>query len=151
MSEALWWACLSVCVRLSVCDDILGTTRLIFTEFLTHVMAVARSSWQRSDTLCVSGFMDGVIFAHKLRLLYVATRLRQWGLHAASGLARRNTRCRQQTLETTSTTPTMGVFNIYDIMFAHNVAAYFAARKWCVLKVILQAATPGAESAVYDC
>jgi len=91
-------------------------------------MAVARFSWQRSDTLCISGFMDGVIFAHKLRLLDVATRLRQWGLHAASGLARRNTRCRQQTFETTSTRRTMGVFNIYDIMFAHNVAAYFAAR-----------------------
>ena len=31
--------------------------------------------WRRSDTLRVSGFMDDVIFAYKLRLLDVATRL----------------------------------------------------------------------------
>jgi len=28
--------------------------------------------WRRSDTLCTSGFMDDVIFAHKPRLLNVA-------------------------------------------------------------------------------
>ena len=37
-------------------------------------------------------------------------------------------------------------------MFAHNVHAYIATRKWRVLKVIPQVATQGgAESAVYDC
>jgi len=30
--------------------------------------------WWRSDTLCASGFMDDVIFAHKPRLLYVRRR-----------------------------------------------------------------------------
>jgi len=58
--------------------------------------------WRRIDTLCVSCFMDDVIFAHKLRLLEVAARLRQRGAHAALGLARRNTRCRQRTLGTAS-------------------------------------------------
>ena len=58
--------------------------------------------WRRSDTLRISGFMDDVISAHKLRLLDVAARLRQGGSHAALGLARRNTRCRQRTLGTTS-------------------------------------------------
>ena len=33
--------------------------------------------WRRSDTLHISSFMDDVIFAHKLRLLDVAARLRQ--------------------------------------------------------------------------
>jgi len=33
--------------------------------------------WRRSDTLRISGFADDVIFAHKLRLLDVAARLRQ--------------------------------------------------------------------------
>jgi len=55
-----------------------------------------------SDMLRISGFMNDVIFAHKLRLLDVATRLRQRGSQKASGLARRNTRCRQRTLGTTS-------------------------------------------------
>ena len=44
----------------------------------------------------------------------------------------------------------MGVLNIYDIMLAQNVPTYIATRKR-VLKVTLQVATPGAESAVCDC
>jgi len=42
--------------------------------------------WQRSDTLCTSGFMDDVIFAHKPRLLDVAAQLKR-SAHAALGLA----------------------------------------------------------------
>ena len=42
--------------------------------------------WQRSDTLCTSGFMDDVIFAHKPRLLNVAAQLKR-SAHAALGLA----------------------------------------------------------------
>jgi len=45
----------------------------------------------------------------------------------------------------------MGLLNIYDIMLAHNLPAYIATRKWCVLKVTLQVATLGVESAVSDC
>ena len=57
--------------------------------------------WRRNDTLRISGFVDDVIFAHKLRLLDVATRLRQWGSHAAWAW-RIDTCCRQRTLGTTS-------------------------------------------------
>ena len=39
--------------------------------------------WRRSDMLRISAFMDDVMFAHKLRLLDVTARLRQWGSHAA--------------------------------------------------------------------
>ena len=53
--------------------------------------------WQRSDALRISGFTDDAMFAHKLRLLDVAARLRQWGSHAAFGLVHRKTRCRQRT------------------------------------------------------
>ena len=42
--------------------------------------------WRRSDTLCTSGFMDVVIFAHKPRLLDVAAQLERTA-QAASGLA----------------------------------------------------------------
>ena len=45
----------------------------------------------------------------------------------------------------------MGILNIYAVMFAHNVPAYIATRKCCVLKVTPQMAAPGAESVVYDC
>jgi len=45
----------------------------------------------------------------------------------------------------------VGVFNIHDIMFAHNVPQYIATRKWRVFKVTLQVATLGAESAACDC
>jgi len=81
--------CLSVCV--SVCvfvrDHIFGTTRPIFTNFLCMLpVAVARSSSGRSNTLCTSGFMDDVIFAHMPRLLDIAAQLK-CGAHAALGLA----------------------------------------------------------------
>ena len=42
--------------------------------------------WRRSDTLCTSGFMNDVIFAHKPRLLDVAAQLKR-GAHAALGSA----------------------------------------------------------------
>jgi len=45
-------------------------------------MAVAR----RGDTLCISGFMDDVIFAQKPRLLDVAAQLKR-SAYAALGLA----------------------------------------------------------------
>ena len=70
----------SVCVRVCVCfyvrDHIFGTTPPIFTKFFLPV-TYRRGSvllWWRSDTLCASGFMDDVIFAHKPRLLYVRRR-----------------------------------------------------------------------------
>jgi len=43
------------------------------------------------------------------------------------------------------------MLNIYDIMFAHNVPAYVAIRKWRARKATAQMATPGAESAVCGC
>jgi len=69
----------SVCLRVCLSAIISGTTRPIFTKFLCMLpMAVARSfSVRRSDTLRISGFMDDVMSAHKLRLLDVAARLRQ--------------------------------------------------------------------------
>ena len=64
----------SVC--LSVCDHIFGTTCPIFTKFFVHI-ACDRGSvlWQHSDMLCISGFVDDVVFAPKLKLLNVTARL----------------------------------------------------------------------------
>ena len=58
--------CLSVCV-LSVREHIFTTTRPISAEFFMHVTCGRGSVllWRRSDTLCTSGFVDDVIFAHK--------------------------------------------------------------------------------------
>jgi len=49
-------------------------------------MAVARSSSVGVVMLCTSGFMDDVIFAHKIRLLDVAAQLKR-SAHAALRLA----------------------------------------------------------------
>jgi len=56
----------SVCVRLSVRDHILETTRPILTKFFMRVTNGRGSVflWRRSDALCRSGFMDDVIFTH---------------------------------------------------------------------------------------
>jgi len=75
-------------VYLSVRDHIFGTTRPIFTNFVVHV-SYGRGSvlfWRRGDTLCISGFMDDVIFAQKPRLLGVAAQLKR-SAYAALGLA----------------------------------------------------------------
>ena len=51
---------------LSVREHISGNTRPIFTNFFLHV-TYSRGSvrlWRRRDMLCISGFMDDVIFAH---------------------------------------------------------------------------------------
>jgi len=73
--------CVSLCVCLSVRDHIFGTKRPIFTQFFTHAVCGCGSVflWRRDDMLRISGFMDDVIFAPKLRLLDVAARLRQRG------------------------------------------------------------------------
>jgi len=77
-----------VCVCSSVRDHIVGTTRPTFTKFFVHVTHGRGSVffWWRSDMFYISGFMDGVIFAHKPRLLDVAAQLKR-GAHAALGLA----------------------------------------------------------------
>ena len=92
--------CLSVCLSAIISSELHVRSS---PKFL-HVTYGCGSSllWRRSDTLHISGFMADVIFAQKLGLLDVAARLRQRGSHAALGLARRNTRCRQRTLRTTS-------------------------------------------------
>jgi len=73
--------CLYVCVsvRLSVRDHIFGTTCPIFTNFFAHVTYGSGSVLlcRRSDMLRISGFVDDVVFAHKLRLFDVAARLKQ--------------------------------------------------------------------------
>ena len=77
-----------LCACLSVRDHMSGTTRSISTNFFVHV-TYGRGSvlvWRRSDMLCTSGFMDDVMFAHKLRLLDVAAQLKR-SAHAALGLA----------------------------------------------------------------
>ena len=98
----LWSACLSVC--LSVCVSIYPRNYSpIFTKFFVHV-TYGRGSvvlWRRNDTLRISGF-----WGWRHRLIVCSTSPPGWGsqahMYAVFSLARRNTRCRQRTLGTTS-------------------------------------------------
>ena len=57
-------------VCLSVCEQISGTPRLIFTKFCAQMPCGGRGSvllWRRCDTLCTSGFIDDVTFDRKRR------------------------------------------------------------------------------------
>jgi len=78
-----------VCVCVCVCvSAIIYSERPIFTKHFVHI-TYGRGSvrlWRRSDTLCISGFMDDVMFAHKRRLLDVAAQMMP-SAHAALGLA----------------------------------------------------------------
>ena len=80
--------CLCVSVYLCVCQSrsYLGNYTSDLHHFFVHVTYGRRSVllWRRNDMLCISGFVDDFIFAHKLRLLDVAARLRQRGSHARS-------------------------------------------------------------------
>jgi len=95
----------SIVMSVYVCQSVcLCVSAIISSELHVRVKTHARGSvllWGRSDTLGISGYTDDVLLAHKMRLLDVAARLGQRGSHAALRLARRNTRCRQRTLETT--------------------------------------------------
>jgi len=69
----------SVCVCVCVCVSAIISSELYTSDL--HQISVHGSVllWRRSDTLRTSGFIffiDDVIFAHALRLLDVAARLR---------------------------------------------------------------------------
>ena len=57
---------MSMSVCLSVCEHTSGTECPISTKTFAHVTCVHGSVllWRRCDTICTSGFMDGVIFVH---------------------------------------------------------------------------------------
>jgi len=75
-----------VCVCVFVClRSYLGNYTSDFKQFLYMLpMPLARSS--SAAMLCISAFIDDVIFAHKQRLLDVAAQLKR-SAHAALGLA----------------------------------------------------------------
>jgi len=121
--------CLSVSVCLSVRDHIFGTTRPIFANCFVHV-SYGRGSvflWRRSDTLCASGFINDVIFAHRPRLLEVAALLNEAQCTRSLGLG-----CK--------------LCAVIPVAGQRTHGTTFRA-----LKVTSQVATPGAECEVYDC
>jgi len=82
---------MSVSVCVSVCLSAIISSELHVqscNQFFVHDN-YGRGSvlvWWCSDVLCISGSMDDVIFAHKLKLLNIAAWLRQRGSHTALGL-----------------------------------------------------------------
>jgi len=93
--------CVFVCLRSYLRNDT-SDLHLIFVHVTYGCSSVLL--WRRSDMLPISAFVNDVIFAH--RLIGCSTSPPGWGseahTYAALGLARRNTRCRQRTLGTTS-------------------------------------------------
>ena len=83
--------------------------------------------WRRSFMLCTSRFMDDVIFTHKPKLLDVAAQLKR-SAHASLGLAM------------------LLLCAVIPVVGQRTHGTTFRA-----LKVTFQVATPGPESAVYDC
>jgi len=80
-----------VCVCVCVCLSAIISSELhvrYSPNFFMHVTYDCGSVrlWWRSDTLCTSGFIHDVIFAHKARLLDVSAQLKR-SAHAALGLA----------------------------------------------------------------
>jgi len=66
--------CLSVCLCVCLCVCLSTIISSELHQIFVHV-TYGRGSvllWRRSDTLCTSGFMDDVVFAHKPRLLNLA-------------------------------------------------------------------------------
>jgi len=83
--------CVCVCVCLSVCPrsylrNYMSDLHRVSAFLCMLPTAVANLLWRRCDMLCTSGFMDGVMFAHKPRLLDVAAQLKR-SAHAALVLA----------------------------------------------------------------
>ena len=101
-----------VCLSLSLCvcvclSAIISSELHVQSSSNCFVVVYGRGSvllWRRSDMLRISGFVDDVIFAYKLIGGSMASP--GWGseahTYAALSLARRNTRCCQGTLGTTS-------------------------------------------------
>ena len=95
------YVCMCVCLSAIICSQLHVRSSPIFFMYVTYCRGSVLL-WRHNDTLCTSGFMDDVIFAHKPMLLDIAA-------HRTHGTSFR------------------------------------------ALKVTSHVATPGAESAVYDC
>jgi len=138
--------CPSACVCLSVHDHLRN-----FTKFFAHVTCGCGSVlWRRSDMLRISGFVDDVIFAHKLTGCSMSPP--GWGSeahtnNAALCLARRNTHCRQRTLGATSCNQSLlGRSGRVEYLWHHactQCPCVATTRKWRVLKVNPQVAKQG--------
>jgi len=121
-------ASVCVCACLSVHDHIFETARPIFNNIFVHV-TYSRGSvlfWRRSDMFCTSGFMDDVIFRSQAM---VAGRRRPVEAQCTRSLGLGYKMC--------AVIPVTG-------QRTHGTTFW-------ALKVTSQVATPGAESAVYDC
>ena len=122
--------CLSVCVCVFVCTRsyLLRNYTSDLHQFFVHV-TYGRGSvllWRHSDTLCTSGFMDDVIFAHKPRLLDV-----------------------RRPAEAQCTRSLVLGYKLCTVMPVAGQRTHGTTFR--VLEVTSQVATPGSESAVYDC
>jgi len=82
--------CLSLSLSLSVCLSAIISPELHVRSSPDFVHVTYRHGsvllWRPIDTLCTSGFMHDVMFAHKPMLLDVAAQLKR-SAHAASDLA----------------------------------------------------------------
>ena len=141
-----------LCLCSSVNDHIFRATRLIFSRFFVHV-SCSRGLvllWWHSDTLRISGlWMTSYLHVRWGCLTSPLgwgseAHMQPWACHILIPVA--GSGCSGLLLAVRAYWAAVGALSIYDMMFAHNVLAYIATRKWRVLKVTLQVATPEAES-----
>ena len=66
MLAGVWSIAVSLSVCVSVCEHISGTAGPIFTKFFLLIPRGRGSVllWRRCNMLCISGFVDDVMFAH---------------------------------------------------------------------------------------
>jgi len=76
VSVCLVFVCLCVCQSAIISSELHVRSSLFFLRMLPMAVASVLLC-RRSDTLRISGFVDDVVFAHKLRLFDVAARLKQ--------------------------------------------------------------------------
>ena len=151
------WARLSVCLCVRLSAIISSELHVLFSQnFLCMLpVAVARSS---SDMLRISGFVDDVIFAHKL--IGCSTSPPGWHskahTYADLGLARRNelslqaAHARDYFFQSEPTRPQWACW-IFMTSCSHVMFLRIQRQKRRVIKVTPQVTAPGAESVVYNC
>ena len=76
------YVCLCVCLSAIICSQLHVLSSPIFFVYVTYCRGSVLL-WRHSDTLCTSGFMDDVIFAHKPMLLDIAAQLKRLAIKCA--------------------------------------------------------------------
>jgi len=123
--------CACVCLCVLVCPrPYLWNYTFNVHQFFVHV-TYGRGSvllWRLSDKIRISGFVDDVISPPALAVRLTRTLV----LGLALGIPVASSGRSGLLLAVRAYSTAVGVLNIHDIMFAHNVPAYIAIKMTCI-------------------